>query len=123
MAAAAAQKALAGLLKSLPALVAVAIVQADTGDTLAHHSTAGSLNPETAAAYNAEVVRQKQKALAALQLTTESIDDILISLTTQLHLIKLTADGSKFIYLVADARQTSLAMAREALRNSMEELE
>ena len=118
-----AAKVLEGLLRELPDLVAVAVVQTDTGATLAKHTTTDSLNPETAAAYNAEVVKQKQKALAALHLPGETIDDILISLSTQLHLIKLTPDGSKFIYLVANAQHTSLAMAREALRNSMEELE
>ncbi|UOQ53715.1 hypothetical protein [Hymenobacter cellulosivorans] len=118
-----ANKVIQGLVQALPGLLAAAVVQTESGVTLAQHSTTDQLNPATAAAYNAEVVRQKQKAMSALQLTGETIDDILISLSTQLHLIKLSADGSQFIYLVANAQDTNLGLAREALRHSMEELE
>ncbi|WP_245882917.1 hypothetical protein [Hymenobacter chitinivorans] len=118
-----ASRVIQGLVQALPGLLAAAVVQTDSGNTLAQHSATDQLNPATAAAYNAEVVRQKQKAMAALQLSGETIDDILISLSTQLHLIKLSADGRQFIYLVANARDTNLGLAREALRHSMEELE
>jgi hypothetical protein len=84
---------------------------------LASHSNSPSLNPETAAAYNTEVVKQKQKAMNALKLTGENIEDILITLTKQLHLIKLNAAGNKFIYLVVNSRETNLAIAREILRS------
>lgn len=118
-----ASRAIAGLVRALPSLLAAAVVHTESGATLAQHAASPHLNPATAAAYNAEVVKQKQKALATLQLTGETIDDILISLSTQLHLIKLTADGSKFIYLVTSTQDTNLGLAREALRSSMEELE
>jgi len=63
------------------------------------------------------VVKQKQKAMSALKLTGENIEDILITLTNQLHLIKLNAAGNKFIYLVVNSRETNLAIAREILRS------
>jgi hypothetical protein len=83
--------------------------------SLASHTNSG-INPDTAAAYNTEVVKQKQKAMAALKLQGETMDDILITLTNQLHLIKLVGDGKKFIYLVVNSRETNLAIAREVLR-------
>jgi CRP-like cAMP-binding protein len=104
------------IINSLPSLMAVAIVDAQSGMALASHSNTPSLNPETAAAYNTEVVKQKQKAMTALKLQGERIDDILITLSNQLHLINLTEDGKKFIYLVVNSRDTNLAIARDVLR-------
>jgi predicted regulator of Ras-like GTPase activity (Roadblock/LC7/MglB family) len=103
------------IINDLPGLMAVAIVDISSGMSLASHSNSG-INPETAAAYNTEVVKQKQKAMTALKLQGETIDDILITLTNQLHLIKLVADGKKFIYLVVNSRDTNLAIAREVVR-------
>ena len=110
------------IINALPSLVAVAVVDATSGMALASHSNSPNINPETAAAYNTEVVRQKQKAMAALKLTNETIEDILITLTNQLHLLKLTPNGNKFIYLVVNSRETNLAIAREVLRSTADQL-
>ncbi len=108
------------IIDSLPQLVAVAVVEVSSGLCLASHSNSPTLNPETAAAYNTEVVKQKLKAMTALKLTNEKIDDILITLTSQLHLIKLLEDTKKFIYLVVNTRDTNLAIARDVLRQQAE---
>ncbi|UYZ58567.1 hypothetical protein [Hymenobacter latericus] len=113
-------KAIENIINELPQLIAVAVVDTQSGMTLASHSNSPSLNPETAAAYNTEVVKQKQKAMAALKLQGETIDDILISLTNQLHLINLVDGGKKFIYLAVNARDTNLAIARDVLRQQSE---
>jgi predicted regulator of Ras-like GTPase activity (Roadblock/LC7/MglB family) len=113
-------KVVQDVMNDLPGLVAVAVVDITSGMALASHSNSPSINPETAAAYNTEVVRQKQKAMTALKLGNETIEDILITLTTQLHLIKLA--GNKFIYLVVNSRETNLAIAREVLRTSADQL-
>ncbi|MBF9141781.1 roadblock/LC7 domain-containing protein [Hymenobacter properus] len=109
-------KVVQDVLNDLPGLVAVAVVDITSGMALASHSNSPAINPETAAAYNTEVVKQKQKAMSALKLTGENIEDILITLTNQFHLIKLA--GNKFIYLVVNSRETNLAIAREVLRSS-----
>jgi len=108
-------QAVQNILNDLPGLMAVAIVDINSGMSLASHSNSG-INPETAAAYNTEVVKQKLKAMNALKLQGETIDDILITLTNQLHLIKLVGDSKKFIYLVVNSRDTNLAIAREVVR-------
>ena len=113
-------KAVDGIITDLPGLVAVAVVDITSGMALASHSNSPAINPETAAAYNTEVVKQKQKAMSALKLTGENIEDILITLTNQFHLIKLA--GNKFIYLVVNSRETNLAIAREVLRASADQL-
>ncbi|MDO7875582.1 hypothetical protein Q5H93_12635 [Hymenobacter sp. ASUV-10] len=118
----AAGKAVQDIISDLPSLLAVAVVDATSGMALASHSNSPTLNPETAAAYNAEVVKQKQKAMSALKLQGEKIEDILISLSNQLHLIKLSDNGTKFIYLAVNPRDTNLAIAREVLRTHVEQL-
>ena len=107
------------IINDLPGLVAVAVVDVTSGMALASHSNSPSINPETAAAYNTEVVKQKQKAMSALKLTSENIEDILITLTNQLHLLKLVNDGKKFIHLVVNPRDTNLAIAREVVRSQV----
>jgi predicted regulator of Ras-like GTPase activity (Roadblock/LC7/MglB family) len=115
-------KVVEAIINDLPSLVAVAVVDVNSGMALASHSNSPTVNPETAAAYNTEVVKQKQKAMSALKLTGEKIEDILITLTNQLHLIKLNAAGNKFIYLAVNARETNLAIAREVLRTHADEI-
>lgn len=107
------------ILARMPDLLAVAVVDMESGRALAAHSNTPAINPQTAASYNAAVIRQKQKALAALQLLDEKIEEILITLTDQLHLLKLSTDGSRFIYLAVSLRETNLASAREVLRASV----
>ncbi len=112
--------AVQNIIDELPQLIAVAIVEISSGMCLASHTNSPSINPETAAAYNTEVVKQKLKAMSALKLTGEKIDDILITLTNQLHLINLLDDGKKFIYLVVNQRDSNLAIARSVLRQQAE---
>jgi hypothetical protein len=104
------------ILDQMPSLIAVAIVDINTGMSLASHSNNSAINPDSAAAYNAEVVKQKQKAMAALKLSGESLDDILITMSSQIHLLKIIGNSGKFIYLAANSRDTNLAIARELLR-------
>jgi predicted regulator of Ras-like GTPase activity (Roadblock/LC7/MglB family) len=113
----AAGQAVQNILNELPSLMAIAVVDISSGMSLASHSNS-SINPDTAAAYNTEVV--KQKAISALKLQGEAIDDILITLTNQLHLLKLVNDGKKFIHLVVNPRDTNLAIAREVVRAQVE---
>ncbi|WP_400193552.1 hypothetical protein [Hymenobacter sp. B81] len=104
------------ILKELPSLVAVAVVETETGMPLAHHSNMASFDAETAAAYNTEVIKQKLKAIQALKLD-QTVQDILLTLTDQLHLLKLSPDGGKFIYLAVKSADTNLAMARQVLKS------
>lgn len=110
------------VLAELPQLLAVAVVDVESGACLAAHSNSPAIDPSTAAAYNAEVVKQKQKAMAALQLQGEQIGDILVTLSSQLHLLQLTPTGDRLIYLVVKAQDTNLALAREVLRSQVGQL-
>ncbi|UUZ47115.1 hypothetical protein LP420_26885 [Massilia sp. B-10] len=67
---------------------------------------------EMAAAGNTEVVRAKMKVMKSLGLS-DTIEDILISLGKQYHIIRpVEKHDGLFIYYVLDRSRANLAMAR-----------
>ncbi len=97
--------------------VGVALVDYTSGMTLGTAGGSRELDLEVAAG-NTEVVRAKMRTMQDLGLK-ETIDDILITLDSQYHLIRpLTSsrgDGL-FLYLALAAGQANLAMARRQLQ-------
>src|SRR6187399_3038762 len=90
------------------------IVDSNSGMMLGSEGT-GPINLEIAAAGNTEVVRAKRKTMKALNLK-DSIEDILITLHGQFHLIRpLSSNDALFIYLVLDKSRGNLAMSRHTL--------
>ena len=111
-----------GLLSDLPSLIAVAVVDVGTGMTLASHSTSEHFNPDLAAAYNTQVVKQNLKAMKQWSLGSRELDDILITVADQFHLIKLLPGSEIFVYLVANSLDTNLAIARQMVQRHAAEL-
>ena len=68
---------------------------------------------EIAAASNTEVVRAKKSARDRLGLK-DKIEDILITLTGQYHLIRMVGT-TMFYYVVLDRAKSNLALARKEL--------
>lgn len=102
-------------LRSIDGYLASALVDTDSGMVLAGDGTA--LNLEVAAAGNTEVVRAKRKVADALKLN-DHIEDILISLSKQYHMVRpLESNPKLFMYLVLDRSRSNLAMARHELRS------
>jgi len=62
-------------------------------------------------------VRAKRRVAASLKLN-DTVEDILISLGKQYHLIRpLESNQKLFLYLVLDRARSNLAMARHELRS------
>jgi hypothetical protein len=96
----------------------VALVDVDSGMALGMVG-GGQLDLEIAAAANTEVVRAKLRAISALSIS-ETIEDILITLDTQYHLIRLLQRRGGpvlFLYLALDKNRANLALARHKLRS------
>jgi hypothetical protein len=97
--------------------IGVALVDYDSGMMLGSAGGNPSLDLEVAAAGNTEVVRAKMNTMAQLGLR-DTIEDILITLGDQYHLIRLV-DRSKgqglFFYLALYRSQANLAMARRQI--------
>jgi predicted regulator of Ras-like GTPase activity (Roadblock/LC7/MglB family) len=94
-----------------------AIVDADSGMALAAGGSPG-FDLNVAAAGNSNVVRAKLRTIADLELNDE-IEDILITLKGQYHLINVlqgAGNAGLFIYLVLNRATANLALARHKLR-------
>lgn len=95
---------------SVDGAMAVAVVDSNSGMMLG--SEGGGVDLDVAAAGNTEVVRAKMKTMKALKLNDE-IEDILISLGRQYHIIRPVASKpGLFFYVVLDRNKANLAMAR-----------
>jgi predicted regulator of Ras-like GTPase activity (Roadblock/LC7/MglB family) len=105
-----------GELSEISGFIAAAIVDTESGVALTRRSVDGDFDVDVAAAVNADVVRAKGAVMAALGFGNDDIDDILITLDTQYHLIRPSRnDRDVFIYLSLDRRRANLALARHFL--------
>ncbi|MEN5179989.1 hypothetical protein [Comamonas odontotermitis] len=103
------QEALTQLL-TVDGAMCAALVDSASGMLLG--SAGSGLDLELAAAGNTEVVRAKLKTMKSLGLN-DSIDDILITLGTQYHIIRPMAQKEGlFLYLVLDKQRSNLALSR-----------
>lgn len=95
--------------------IAAAVVDSDSGMALGTIGGGDHFPIEVGAAANTEVVLAKLRAAEALGID-DSIEDILITLTSQYHLIRpLTAQPTVFIYIALDRAQSNLALARRTV--------
>lgn len=109
-------------LEGIEGFMGAALADSDSGMCLGFLGGTGVINLEVAAAANTEVVRSKRKAIKSLNLRDE-IEDILITLGKQYHLIRpVRSRPSLFFYLVLDRQRANLAMARFSLADAEREL-
>lgn len=109
-------------LMEIDGTVGCCLADSSSGMVLAQAGGGAAYNLEIAAAANTEVVRAKRKAIKSLNLN-DSIEDILITLGRQYHLIRLLRNNEAlFLYLVLDKGRANLAMARHVLADVEKDL-
>ncbi|MEW9550372.1 hypothetical protein [Nonomuraea sp. NPDC050783] len=108
---------------SIEGALGAALVDYGSGMALGAVGGGRELDLEVAAAGNTEVVRAKLRTLASLQLDDE-IEDILITLKDQYHIIRLlaTPGAQLFLYLVLSRERANLALARFGLKRIEREI-
>jgi predicted regulator of Ras-like GTPase activity (Roadblock/LC7/MglB family) len=87
-----------------------ALVDSDSGMILGR--AGNGVEMELAAAGASVMLKARRATIKSLGLT-DAIDDLLVTLTTQLHIIRpLSSKPAIFLYMVVDREKSSLAMAR-----------
>lgn len=111
-------------LAEIDGFIATSVVDAQSGMALMTINRSETFNIEVASAANTEVIKAKHSAMKALGLGEERIDDILITLESQYHLIAPSARNPLiFIYLALDKSKSNLAMARHYLSKASGDLD
>ncbi|MBO1336608.1 hypothetical protein [Streptomyces sp. VRA16 Mangrove soil] len=119
------ETALKDALASIEGASAAALVDYTSGMALGTIGGSKSFDLEVAAAGNTDVVRAKLRTMEHLGIKDE-IEDILITLNSQYHLIRLIkgrGGNGLFLYLVLDSARANLAMARHQLKKIESDLE
>lgn len=104
---------------SIEGAMGVALVDYSSGMALGSLGDNTELDLNVAAAGNTDVVRAKMRTMEMLNLHDNEIEDILITLSNQYHLIRpLTTSTGRglFLYLALHRSRANLAMARHKLR-------
>ena len=94
--------------------VGVALADYDSGMCLGTAGGREGFDLEVAAAGNSEVIRSKRKVMQSLGLD-DRIEDILISLGKEYHLLFPQKGTSLFLYMSLDRKKSNLALARHKL--------
>jgi hypothetical protein len=103
---------------SIEGATGAALVDWESGMALGTIGGGKYLDLDLAAAGNTEVIRAKMRTVESLRLD-DTVEDILITLTKQYHLIRLLGNGQGhklFLYLVLDRNKANLALARHHLK-------
>jgi predicted regulator of Ras-like GTPase activity (Roadblock/LC7/MglB family) len=102
--------------QDIAGFVGACLCDSDTGLMLGSEG-GGGIDLEVAAAGNTEVVRAKRAVAKALGLN-DTIEDILITLGKQYHLIRpLEKNPAIFLYVVLDKKVANLGMARVQVKS------
>ena len=101
-------------LKAIDGFVAVSITDVASGEAYDSFTADKKFDPNLASAYNLEVVKAKLKAIEALSLK-EEIQDITITLSSQIHIINIAPSGNYFIYLAVDSKKANMGITKAML--------
>lgn len=110
------------LKKNVPGFIAVSVAEIKSGMSYYSESALADFDPELASAFNLEVIKAKMNAIKALNLVGQEIDNVMITLTSQIHIIDVSENGEYFIYLAVDATKANLGMTKSILNKYKKEI-
>jgi len=107
---------------NMPGFIAVAIAEIKSGISYYSLSSVDSFDPELASAFNLEVVKSKMNVIASLGLK-EKIDDIIFTLTNQIHIVDVSENGEYLIYLAVDSSKGNIGMTKAMLNRYKKDID
>ena len=110
------------LKKNIPGFIAVSVAEIASGISYYSSSVTADFDPELASAFNLEVVKAKMNAISVLGLKGQEIDNIMITLSSQIHIIDIAANGEYFIYLAVDSTKANLGITKALLNKYKKEI-
>lgn len=110
------------LQKNVPGFIAVSIAEIQSGMSYFSLSAVADFDPELASAFNLEVVKAKMNAISALGLKSQIVSDIMITLTSQIHIIDISDNNMYMIYLAVDSTKANLGMTKSILNKYKKEI-
>lgn len=108
--------------KNIPGFIAVSIAEIQTGMSYFSLSVVPEFDPELASAFNLEVVKAKLNAISALGLKNQVVSDIMITLSSQIHIIDVSENNMYMIYLAVDSTKANLGMTKAILNKYKKEI-
>lgn len=114
-----AEAALHYLLTELPELLLAAVLDLPTGQLLATYAAERTYQPSLLAAPVAGVVQLLQQQSPAPEQPVE----ILLTLASQLHLVRLRSGSQQVLFLAIGSHDTNLALLRQLAENAVQLLE
>ncbi len=110
-------------LREMDGYIGSALVDLSSGMTLATDGGGQTIDMEMAAAGNTDVIREKREIVTKLRLN-DKIEDMLISLYKQYHLLRpLESNDDICVYVVLDRAKANLGMAKKDLNEFEKGLE
>ncbi|MBF4466311.1 hypothetical protein [Flavobacterium sp. LC2016-12] len=110
------------LQKNVPGFIAVSVAEIQSGMSYFSLSDVADFDPELASAFNLEVVKAKMNAISALGLKNQIVSDIMITLTSQIHIIDISDNNMYMIYLAVDSTKANLGMTKSILNKYKKEI-
>ncbi|KUJ59326.1 hypothetical protein AR687_23220 [Flavobacteriaceae bacterium CRH] len=110
------------LQKNVPGFIAVSVAEIKSGMSYYSQSVLAGFDPELASAFNLEVVKAKMNAIKALNLEGQTVDNVMITLTSQIHILDVSDNGDYFIYLAVDSTKANLGMTKSILNKYKKEI-
>ncbi len=105
------------LLAELPELLFAAVLDLSSGQLLATYAADRDHQPSLVAPAVTAAIRQ---AALLSQEPAEELTELLLTLSSQLHLVRLRPGGQQALYLAIGSHDTNLALARQVAEDAVQ---
>lgn len=104
------------LLRELPELVTVAVVDTASSKMVAAYTATPKFDPYKLTARSTDLFRGLQRMLTVPWLQGQQVTDLVVVLDEQLHCLRPIGQGRQICYLVVRLADTNMSLVRDILR-------